>query len=265
MLPLKDNVPTLRRPVVTWVLLVVNILVFAATVTAPDTTLPDFDGGTRVPVSGFDAVTLEYGFTPCELSERCPADDRGTVVVAGTESDVETVRVPDVPVLLTLLTSMFLHGGLLHLGGNMLFLFIFGNNVEDAMGRLRFVLFYLVAGLAAHLVQFSIDPASDIPNIGASGAIAGILGGYLLLYPRARVLTAITLVIFFYVIEVPALLVLGLWFVLQIVDGSAALASPQSGGVAYWAHIGGFVAGFLLIRLFTRGRSPAPPRRGRYA
>jgi membrane associated rhomboid family serine protease len=173
--------------------------------------------------------------------------------VAGTESDVETVRVPDVPVLLTLLTSMFMHGGLLHLGGNMLFLFIFGNNVEDAMGRLRFVLFYLVAGLAAHLVQFAIDPASDIPNIGASGAIAGVLGGYLLLYPRARVLTAITLVVFFYVIEVPALLVLGLWFVLQVVDGSAALASPQSGGVAYWAHIGGFVAGFLLIRPFTRG------------
>ena len=265
MLPLKDNIPTLRRPVVTWLLLLVNVAVFVGTVTAPDTSLPDYEDGAPVAVSGFDAVTLEYGFTPCELSDDCAADDRGEVVVAGTDGAVEAVRVPDVPVALTLLTSMFMHGGLLHLGGNMLFLFIFGNNVEDAMGRLRFLLFYLVSGLAADLLQFAINPASDIPNIGASGAIAGVLGGYLLLHPRARVLTALTLVVFFYVIEIPAVFVLVVWFVLQVVNGSAALATPDTGGVAYWAHVGGFVAGFVLVRVFARGRGGGPRPTRRYA
>jgi membrane associated rhomboid family serine protease len=261
VLPLKDNIPTLRRPVVTWLLLLVNVAVFLATVTAPDTTLPDYDAGTPVPVSGFDAVTLEYGFTPCELTERCEADDRGQVLVAGTEQDVEAVRVPEVPVVLTLLTSMFMHGGLLHLGGNLLFLYIFGNNVEDAMGRLRFVLFYLVSGGAASLLQWAIGPTSDIPNIGASGAIAGVLGAYLVLFPRARVLTALTLLIFFYVVEIPAIIVLGLWFVLQLASGSAALVGPEQGGggVAYFAHVGGFVAGLVLVRLFAR----RPPGGGR--
>ncbi len=148
---------------------------------------------------------------------------------------------------------MFMHGSLLHLGGNMLFLWIFGNNIEDAMSRWRFVLFYLLGGLAAILGQTLLDTSATVPTVGASGAIAAVLGAYALLYPRARVVTLILIIIFFTIIELPALLVLGGWFLLQVLYGSADLAQPAGGegGVAYFAHIGGFVFGLLLIRLFA--------------
>jgi membrane associated rhomboid family serine protease len=144
---------------------------------------------------------------------------------------------------------MFMHGGLLHLGGNMLFLWIFGNNVEDSMGYPRFLAFYLLGGLAATAAQVAIDPSSTVPTLGASGAIAAVLGGYAVLYPRARVLTLIFIIIFVTVIELPALLVLGVWFLLQLLDASAQ--PLQGGGVAYFAHIGGFIFGLLMIRLFA--------------
>jgi membrane associated rhomboid family serine protease len=155
-------------------------------------------------------------------------------------------------------TAMFLHGGWLHIAGNMLFLWIFGNNVEDSMGRPRFVLFYLLCGVLATLAQWATAMSSDVPNIGASGAIAGVLGGYLLLFPRARVTTLLFLVVFFTWLKIPAWVVLGSWFLLQLVDSSVG----EAGGVAYFAHVGGFVSGLLLIRLFARRmRPPAPPPR----
>jgi membrane associated rhomboid family serine protease len=157
------------------------------------------------------------------------------------------------PTYLTVFTAMFMHGGLLHLGGNMLFLWIFGNNVEDSMGPVKFLIFYLLAGLAATAGQTLVAPHSDVPNIGASGAIAGVLGGYLLLFPRARVVTVIFIIFFFTILELPAMLFLVIWFGEQIVFGALGLTSGtgDGGGVAYFAHIGGFAFGLLAIKLFA--------------
>lgn len=153
--------------------------------------------------------------------------------------------------LLTIVTSMFLHGGFLHLAGNMLYLWIFGNNVEDAMGHGRFLVFYLVCGSAAALGQILQDPASQVPMIGASGAISGVLGAYLLLYPHARVLVLLPLGFLAYLVRIPAGWVLGLWFALQLLS-SVLIADQGGGGVAWFAHIGGFIAGLILIPVFKR-------------
>jgi membrane associated rhomboid family serine protease len=156
-------------------------------------------------------------------------------------------------------TGMFTHAGLLHLGGNMLFLWIFGNNVEDAMGPVRFVIFYLLAGIAALALQVAIGADSVVPTLGASGAIAGVLGGYIVLYPRARVLTLVFLIIFFTFIELPAVLFLFIWFAQQAIFGAVNLTTPSGGGggVAYFAHVGGFAFGLLTVRLFAKRRSTA--------
>ncbi len=165
-----------------------------------------------------------------------------------------------IPAWTTAFTSMFLHGGWMHLLGNMLYLWIFGNNIEDAMGKKRFIVFYLLCGLAALLANALPDPHSAIPMIGASGAIAGVLGAYLLLFPRSRVLVAIPLGIIIHTTRLPAVWVLGFWFVLQIVN--SILNSGQQGGVAWGAHIGGFVAGMVLIPFFKRrGVQMFAPRR----
>jgi membrane associated rhomboid family serine protease len=160
----------------------------------------------------------------------------------------------------TLITSQFLHGGFIHIAGNMLYLWIFGNNVEDRFGPIRFLLFYLVGGVVAALTQVAIDPTSDVPTIGASGAIAAVLGAYLILYPRARVTTAIFVVFFFQLIEVPAVVVLVFWFLLQVFNGLMSLgvdATTSAGGVAVFAHIGGFVFGVavaLVVKNVGRSR-----------
>ena len=167
------------------------------------------------------------------------------------------------PTWTTMFTAMFMHGGFLHIIGNMLFLWIFGNNVEDSMGRVRFVLFYFLGGLAALWLQVAVSPDSTAPTIGASGAIAAVLGGYILLYPRARVLTLVFIIFFVTVIELPAVFVLALWFLEQVYFGAANLTNPTGGGggVAYWAHIGGFGFGLALIKLFaTRRDKQIPPR-----
>lgn len=222
MLPFKDNIPTLRFPLITVVLIAINLAVFFYELT--------------LEASGqLDAFLTQYGMTPYEITHGVSLVPRGFTVY------------------ITLFTSMFLHGGWLHIGGNMLYLWIFGNNVEDSMGRFRFVVFYLGCGLLAGFAQIAIDPASDIPNVGASGAIAGVLGGYLLLYPRARVTTLVFLLVFITVVQLPAVFVLLFWFLFQLFYG---LSDPGSstGGVAYFAHIGGFIAGLLAIRLFTLGK-----------
>jgi membrane associated rhomboid family serine protease len=225
--PLKDNIPTLHFPVVTVTLIALNVLVYFV-LQDGFLGLPE-DGGGDWPVQ-------TYALIPCEIASECRA--------SGEPS-------PEV----TVLTAMFMHGSILHLGGNMLFLWIFGNNIEDSMGPVKFVLFYLLGGLAATALQVVVDPASEIPNLGASGAVAGVLGGYLLLFPRARVITVIFIVFFFTIVELPALLILGFWFVQQLLFGYFDLNSAgEEGGVAYFAHIGGFAFGLLAIKLFADER-----------
>ena len=161
--------------------------------------------------------------------------------------------------LFTIVASMFLHGGLMHIGSNMLYLWIFGDNVEDRLGRFRYLLFYLLCGFAATLAHAAFSPGSRVPAIGASGAIAGVLGAYLILWPHARVMTLIPIIFLVTVRELPAILILGLWFVLQLFSGVGSLGvrdAQDMGGVAYFAHIGGFVAGMVLIFLFGGFRKP---------
>ncbi len=165
------------------------------------------------------------------------------------------VEMPGLPPALTLVTSQFLHGGLLHLGGNMLFLWIFGNNVEDEMGPFRFLVFYLLCGIAAGGIHFATAPDSTIPTVGASGAISGVLGAYALLFPRARIFTLVILVFYISVVPIPALLWVGIWFVLQLLSGIAT-GTATGGGVAWFAHVGGLVAGVALVYLFRRRRPP---------
>jgi membrane associated rhomboid family serine protease len=232
VIPLKDNVPTRRFPVVTVALIAANVLVYFLYQR----------GGITVP----EGPVNELAFHPCEVNDSCP------VVGEGWE--------------LTSLTSMFMHGSIDHLLGNMLFLWIFGNNVEDALGRVRFLVFYLLSGYAATALQAFITlyygtPAeAEIPNLGASGAISGVLGAYLVLLPQARVITAI-FVFFILLQEIPAWVFLGVWFLLQAWSGGFSLVSPEAGGgVAFFAHIGGFVFGFLAVRLFV----VRPPLRPAY-
>ncbi len=219
MIPLRDDNPASLKPVMTVGLITLCTLAFFWQLSL----------GTQA-----EAVIQAFGVMPAALF--------------GNQSlSPELGRVPAV---LTVVTSMFLHGGWMHLIGNMLYLWIFGNNVEDAMGHGRFVLFYLLCGVAAVLAQAVPAPDSTIPMIGASGAISGVLGAYLLLYPHARVLVLIPLGFFSRMLYLPAMLVLGFWFLMQLL--STFLADPNQPGVAFGAHAGGFVAGMLLIPVFKR-------------
>lgn len=235
MLPLKDNIPTRRPAIVTIAIIVACCFVYFVLQ----------KGGITGPS---DQQVVKYGLIPYELThmgKHCELA-AGQVLCSGHASAQPST-------LLTVLFAMFMHGSLLHIGGNMLFLWIFGNNVEDSMGPVRFVAFYLLGGLVATAAQVIVDPNSTTPTLGASGAIAAVLGGYAVLYPRARVVTLVFIIIFVTVIELPALLVLGLWFLLQLLDASSQ-PLHGGGGVAYFAHIGGFVFGLLLIRLFAQRR-----------
>ena len=230
MIPLRDDNPTTIKPVLTIMLIVTCSLVFLWQLSLGQ--------------EGFQVVILSLGVTPVTL-------------IGDKTLPPEFYLVPPT---FTVLTSMFLHGGWMHLIGNMLYLWIFGNNIEDAMGHIRFIFFYLLCGTAAALAQALPDATSAIPMIGASGAISGVLGAYLLLYPRAQVLVLIPLGYFSRLIHLPAMFVLGFWFVLQLIN--SALASPGTGGVAWGAHIGGFLAGMALIPFFKyrRVRLFPPPR-----
>jgi membrane associated rhomboid family serine protease len=245
LLPLKDDIPTRRFPILTVAIIVINVVMFFG-----------FQGAYIDSDAEFNKNVVEYGAIPYEIShpgKECAEAVGSETLACEGEVGVEG-RAPDQPpTWLTILTSMFMHGGLLHIAGNMLFLWIFGNNIEDSMGRMRFVAFYLLGGLAALLAQALMEPNATVPTIGASGAVAAVLGGYALLYPRARVVTVIFIVIFFTVLTLPALLVLGFWFLLQLLNGAGSLAQPvgEGGGVAYFAHIGGFLFGLLLIRVFA--------------
>ncbi len=199
-----------------------------------------------------DTFTNGYATVPFEITHGQDLIGPQTIAVGGQSITIPEAPGPS-PIYLTLLTSMFMHGGWMHILGNMLYLWIFGDNVEDRVGHGRFIVFYLLCGVAAALAQTMIDPQSEIPMVGASGAIAGVLGAYLIMFPHSRVLTLIPLFIIWEVVEVPAVIVLGLWFVIQLFSGVGSLATMhQGGGVAFWAHIAGFITGMALIFVFKR-------------
>jgi membrane associated rhomboid family serine protease len=223
VLPLRDANPTLRTPLVTLALVIACFVGFAWELGLMAS------GGE----AGLEAFISKWGVVPADLTA---AWGRGDYLSQQTA---------------TLITSQFLHGGWFHLLGNMLYLWIFGNNVEDRFGRVGFLVFYLAGGVLAGLSQVAIDPGSAIPTIGASGAIAAVLGAYFVLFPRARVTSLVFLGFFYQLIDVPAIIVLGFWFVLQVIDGLASVGVTQTGGVAVFAHIGGFVAGALAARIIV--------------
>ena len=240
MFPYRDDNPTLRTPVVTIAIIALNTAAW-------------------VLVQGMGAEpdltrsVCELGLIPGEFLGTIPA---GTAVPLGPAS---RCVLGYGPVWVTPLTSMFLHGGWLHLIGNMWFLWLFGNNVEDSMGRGRYALFYLLAGLGAAATQTFLSPTSPVPMVGASGAISGVMGAYVILYPTVQVHMVVVLVVFITRIVVPAYLMLGYWFLLQLLGGASSLGS--TGGVAFWAHVGGFLVGALLVSLFRDPELVAEHRR----
>ncbi len=285
VLPLKDNNPPSRFPVLTVALILINVAVFFWQL--------NFPTNQRLEEAGFgpiDQSSLEYGAIPYRIThpdtgdcavgavaEPAPGQFEAGVVCPGTKkydraqarseenpgSDLGPFTIDEKPWWMTLFTSMFMHGGWLHIAGNMLFLWVFGNNIEDRLGRLRFALFYLLAGLIAVYTQSVIDTSSTAPTIGASGAIAGVLGAYALLYPRARVLTLVFIIFFVTLVEIPALILLAVWFILQFIPalGQVAVESGGGQGVAYFAHVGGFAFGLAvagLMLLGARDRRPEP-------
>jgi len=238
LIPLKDNIPTRTFPYLTVGIIVINVLVYFFVQHAGITHGPS------------DSSVVKWGLIPYELThpgKHCDLLGSGQVVCQG-QPGVSGTPSPQPATWITFFTSMFMHGGLLHIAGNMLFLWIFGNNIEDSMARWKFPIFYLAGGAVANLAQVAVNTGSTSPGIGASGAIAAVLGGYAILYPRARVVTAVILIFFITLLELPALVVLGVWFLLQLLDASL---NSSLGGVAYFAHIGGFAFGLLLIKLFA--------------
>ena len=236
MIPISDENPVLRTPYVTYALLAAIVVVWLA------------GQGAGLDLVAVATSVCNYGLVPGELTGRAPLG-QAVPIGPGMACVVDDQAVN----LLTPLTSMFLHGGWGHLLGNALFLWVFGNNVEDSMGRGRFLVFYLVCGLAAAAAHVLVDPASPVPTVGASGAISGVLGAYLVLYPRVHVRLLVFLFVFVTIVRVPAWVTLVLWFGYQVVAGLPQLMtvdSEVSGGVAVWAHVGGFVAGALLVKLF---------------
>jgi membrane associated rhomboid family serine protease len=276
VIPLKDNIPTSRFPILTVILIAINVAVFAWQLSFPSdkASTPAL---AEIGVSERDENSIEYGAVPYRLTHpgkdcaitaasSSSGQDEAEVVCQGTAEFREAQRsgaavdIDEAPWWVTVFTSMFMHGGILHIAFNMLFLWIFGNNVEDSMSRPVFLAFYLLAGIAAVYSQSLIDTGSTVPTIGASGAVAGVLGGYALLFPRARVLSVVIIIFFFTVIEVPAMILLGIWFLLQFLPAVGQVATPDvaGGGVAYFAHVGGFLFGLALIKLFATRHKEIP-------
>ena len=216
MIPIRDSIPTRHTPIVNYLLIAANILVFVLMWLA----------GPRQ-----EALVYEFALIPLNLT---------TGIAIGDITDI--------------FTSMFMHGGLAHIAGNMLYLWIFGDNVEDSMGPVKYLAFYLVGGVVASLTHILTNPGSQIPTVGASGAIAAVLGAYLVLFPNSRVQTFIPLGFFMRLTMVPASIVLGMWFILQLFSGLMSLGVPDVGGVAFWAHIGGFIAGVVMAKLLAGRR-----------
>jgi len=233
MIPIRDDQPRFSTPYVTFFIIALNVVVF----------LFELSVGAQSR-GALNSLVDQFGVVPLHFQRALAGSTRFNL--AGQS--------------ITILTSMFLHGGWLHIIGNMWFLWIFGDNIEDHVGHFPYLIFYLVSGFVASITHIALNLDSNVPSVGASGAIAGVMGAYFVLYPKARVLTLVPLIIFFTFWWLPAWIFLGYWFLLQFLSGSAtaiAATSQNTGGVAFWAHVGGFVAGILLIKIL-------PERRGRY-
>jgi len=231
MLPIRDRNPSSVKPYVTYTLIGVNVLIFLLELSLPSETLRQ--------------VIMALGMVP----------ERVTAVLQGEGKLLLHLIIPA-------FTSMFLHGGWIHLIGNMWYLFIFGDNVEGRLGRSQFLGFYLACGLCAQIAQYALSPGGQVPVIGASGAIAGVLGAYLICWPAARIITLLPIFFFITFVELPALVVLGFWFIIQFFQGAASLGTTfASGGVAYWAHVGGFAAGAALIKLLSADKKKRKDKR----
>ena len=230
MIPFRDENPTVNLPIATYVILGMNIVVWAI-VQGFGATYPLAESFCRYALIPGDLLGLAPANTQIAVAQNltCPIDGRAEMS--------------------TLVSSMFMHGGWFHIIGNMLFLWVFGDNVEDVMGPFRFAAFYVLCGIAAAIAQIATDPSSLIPMVGASGAIGGVMGAYAVLFPRARVHMLLILIVYVTTISVPAFVVLGYWFLLQLISGVGTLGA-SGGGVAFWAHIGGFVAGVILVFVF---------------
>lgn len=262
MIPIRDANPTRRRAWVTLAIIAANVVVFLLWE-------PTFQNQAKQQTFFFCQAEIPYEVThQTSLAEggagarQALQAEFGSAYGPGAGADIQRFlqsKCPNKSWALSVLVAMFLHGGLLHIAGNMLFLWVFGNNVEDRLGRVRYLGFYLLGGLAATGLQLAFGPNSAVPNLGASGAIAAVLGAYFVMFPRARVTT---LVIFFFItaIELPAIVVLGAWFVLQLFSSVGSLGTQVNSGVAYWAHVGGFVFGMVMAWAFFRGRGERAAR-----
>jgi membrane associated rhomboid family serine protease len=263
LIPIRDDNPTARRAYVTLAIIALNVALFVLWQRpwSPPIEQQLFDFcHAEIPWEVTHGTNLANGGAEARVAIEEQLDVSGRAFQLLLQGKTELVDVPpelegfggcpDKNVWASVFVAMFLHGGWLHLGGNMLFLWVFGNNVEDTIGRVRYLLFYLFCGVAAAAGQWLVDPSSVIPNLGASGAIAGVLGAYLVMFPRRRVYSLVPILFIFTLMPLPAIVVLGFWFILQFFSGITTVASDVNGGVAYFAHVGGFVAGLLLALLF---------------
>jgi len=223
--PIRDNIPHRESPFVTWLIILINGLIFLFELSLPPRAL--------------QRLFLQYGMVPARYTDPAWALGHGL-------SPLDP---------LPFVTSMFLHGGWMHFISNMWSLWLFGDNVEDCMGHLRFLIFYLLCGLAAGFIHFMFNPTAQVPTIGASGAIAGVMGAYFVMFPTARVITLVPIFFLPYFIEIPAVFYLGIWFMMQLFSGMFSLVLPTgAGGIAWWAHVGGFLFGILVLPFFRRRR-----------
>jgi membrane associated rhomboid family serine protease len=250
MIPLRDDIPSRTTPIVNYVLIVICSLAFLA----QQMSLDQSEGM----ISAFAMVPLRLSdpeATPVLEMQRAVQTPRGIEIVNVRQE----IGPSPIPAWMTLITCMFMHGGWMHFLGNMWFLYIFGDNVEDRLGHVGFAGLYLGTGVLAGLSHYITDPSSPLPTLGASGAIAGVMGAYALLYPHARVLALLPLIIVFTTIVVPAPIFLGLWFVMQLSSGIGSLAGGAAGGVAWWAHAGGFAAGLIAAVIVSHSPMGNPP------
>lgn len=242
MIPLRDNIISLSFPVVTVILIAINVAIFLVTY------LP---GGEH-----HAYIVFSYGMIPSELL-------RGESFTGVDHPVYGLIETKNVPATMTVFSSMFLHGSFFHLIGNMWFLWLFGDNVEDRLGKLRFIVFYFLTGIIAALAHALVLSQSNIPVVGASGAVSGVMGAYFLMYPRAKIETLLFIFLFFTVVSVPAVIFIGLWFIGQVYSGFMSLGY-EGAGIAFFAHIGGFVAGLLLVSIFARKNVVQVPRKKTY-
>jgi membrane associated rhomboid family serine protease len=227
MIPLRDNIARIGIPLITWILIIVNGMIFVFEISIPKDMLEE--------------IFYFFGLTPARYSS-----PQWALIHGLSPKDY-----------LPFLTNMFLHVGWLHIIGNMWFLYIFGRSVEDRMGPVRFLIFYLLSGMVANGIFFIINPRSTIPELGASGAIAGVMGAYIVMFPNAKIITMILILFFPFFFELSAFIYIGFWFILQLFSGTLSFASPATGGgIAWWAHIGGFITGIVLVPLFRKRQAP---------